>query len=223
MRYKLTDENGQTYGGCEWGPGVSHFVPGTGGLCSDGWIHVYDSPWVAVMMNPCHADFENPRLWECEVSGSELNDHGLKRGVQQCTTVREIPMPALTTEQRAEIAIRCALRVWANVDFTRWAERWLDGTDRSAAAAWGAARKADWTWAFESTAHAAHAAAGAAWGAAMSAACGGGVLEEAWEEAAKAVWAAALNAEIDIAALIEEVVENDRRAQIIEEEKCVTN
>ena len=84
MRYKLTDENGQTYGGCEWGPGVSHSAPGTGGLCSDGWIHVYDSPWVAAMINPCHADFENPRLWECEVSGNELNDIRDAKLVLEC-------------------------------------------------------------------------------------------------------------------------------------------
>jgi len=192
MRYKLTDENGKTHGGCEWGPGVSHSAPGTGELCSTGWIHVYDSPCVAVMMNPCHADFENPRLWECEVSGKELDDHGLKRGVQKCMTVREIPVPVLTMEQRVEIAIRCALRVWANVDFTRWAERWLNVIDRSAAAAWGAARETGWEASWETT-------------------CG--EISEA----------AALNAEIDVAAVIEEVVENDRNAQIIEEGKCVTN
>ena len=107
-------------------------------------------------------------------------------------TVREIPMPALTTEQRVKIAIRCALRVWANVDFTRWAERWLNVIDRSAAAAWGAARETGWEASWETT-------------------CG--EISEA----------AALNAEIDVAAVIEEVVENDRNAQIIEEGKCVTN
>jgi len=223
MRYKLTDENGQTYGGYEWGPGVSHSAPGTGELCSDGWIYVYDSPCVAVMMNPCHADFENPRLWECEVSGKELDDHGLKRGVQKCMTVQEIPVPVLTTEQRVEIAIRCALRVWSNVDFTRWAERWLDGTDRSAAAAWAAwmAISEETIWLDTS---ALEVAVGAAWGAT----CCGWVLETAaskavWAAASKAVWAAALNAEIDITAVIEGVVENDRNAQIIEEGKCVTN
>ena len=189
MRYKLTDENGKTYGGCEWGPGVSHSAPGTGELCSDGWIHVYDSPCVAVMMNPCHADFENPRLWECEVSGNELNDHGLKRGVQKCMTVREIPMPVLTTEQRVEIVIQCALydcktRYFTSDNFIRWAEWWLDGTDRSAAAAWGAAKEAGWEASWE-----------AAWGAAM---------ETGWEASWEVTWraiseAAALEAEANAA------------------------
>jgi len=255
MRYKLTDENGKTYRGCEWGPGVSHSASGTGELCSTGWIHVYDSPWVAVMMNSYYADFENPRLWECEVSGNELNDHGLKRGVQKCMTVREIPMPVLTTEQRVEIAIRCALHGCTDDSFTRWAERWLDGTNRSIDMAWAA-----WTVMSEKTigsdTSAVQAAAEAAWGAAKEAACCGGVLEAVgdtalsaeleaawmvmsektigsdtlavqaaveaaretvWTAASKAVWAAALNAEIDIAAVIEEVIGDDRNAQIIEE------
>ena len=106
---------------------------------------------------------------------------------------RNAQMPVLTMEQRVEIAIQCALhdckdRYFTSDNFTRWAERWLDGTDRSAAAAaWAAAR------------------------------------ETVWTAASKAVWAAALNAEIDITAVIEEVVENDRNAQIIEEGKCITN
>jgi len=210
MRYKLTDENGKTYGGCEWEPGVSHSAPGTGELCSDGWIHVYDSPCVAVMMNPCHADFENPRLWECEVSGKELDDHGLKRGVQKCMMVREIPVPVLTTEQWVESVIRCALRVWSNVDFTRWAERWLDGTDRSAAAAWAAAREATWKAAWGAILEAAvlESEATAAWAAVRdvcattgwhAAACKSALAaceaasEAVWTAAAKATWMVASN------------------------------
>jgi len=207
MRYKLTDENGKTYGGYEWGPGVSHSAPGTGELCSTGWIHVYDSPWVAVMMNSYYADFENPRLWECEVSGNELNDHGLKRGVRQCMTVREIPMPVLTTEQRVEIAIRCALHGCTDDSFTRWAERWLDGTNRSIDMAWAA-----WTVMSEKTIGSDTLAVQAAVEAAR---------ETVWTAASKAVWAAALNAEIDIAAVNEEVIGDDRNAQIIEEGNAV--
>ena len=149
-------------------------------------------------------------------------------------TVREIPVPVLTTAQRVEIAIRCALRIWANVDYTRWAERWLDGTDRSINTAWAAwmAISEETIWLDTS---AVKAAVGAAWGAAREAACCGEVLEaagdtawreilkEVWAAASKAVWAAVLNAKIDITAVIEEVVGDDRNAQIIEEGKCVTN
>ena len=36
--YKLTDEHGQTYGGTQWGEGVSHKAkPGDGPLCSEHW------------------------------------------------------------------------------------------------------------------------------------------------------------------------------------------
>jgi len=192
------------------------------------------------MMNPCHADFENPRLWECEVSGLELNDYGLKRIVQQCTTVREMSVPALTTEQRVEIAIRCVLHGCTDDNFSRWAERWLDGTDRSADAALAIVTEAVSKAVSEKTiggmeAATAHAAAEVAWGAARAAACVGAALEAAcvgalgassksvWAAASNAVCVVASNAEIDIAAVIEGVVENDRNAQIIEEEKCVTN
>jgi len=134
---------------------------------------------------------------------------------------RNAQMPVLTMEQRVEIAIQCALhdckdRYFTSDNFTRWAERWLDGTDRSAAAAaWSAARETGWEASWD-----------AAWGAISEAAGDTAwreILETVWTAASKAVWAAALNAEIDITAVIEEVVENDRNAQIIEEGKCVTN
>ena len=90
-------------------------------------------------------------------------------------TVREIPMPVLTTEQRVEIAIQCALydckkRYFTSDNFIQWAERWLDGTDRSAAAAWGAAREASWE---------------ASWDAAWAAA-----RETGWEVTWEATWGA---------------------------------
>jgi hypothetical protein len=35
-------------------------------LCGPGWLHAYESPLVAAFMNPIHADFRKPRLFEAE-------------------------------------------------------------------------------------------------------------------------------------------------------------
>ena len=111
--FKLTDENGQTHGQTQWGPGATHSGTGKGApLCGPGWIHFYDDPLLAVFLNPIHAGFSNPRLWECEVSGEIRNDQGLKFGAQTLTTLREItPVPEVTLEHRVRFAIFCALEV----------------------------------------------------------------------------------------------------------------
>jgi hypothetical protein len=88
--YKLTDENNQTRGGTQWGPGICHTAIGDGEeLCSDGWIHFYTNPLIAILMNPVHANFLNSRLWECETSGAELHVP-LKSGCKTLKTVKEI-------------------------------------------------------------------------------------------------------------------------------------
>ena len=66
--YKLTDGDGQTMSGTQWGPGVSHSGTGEGELCGPGWIHAYEHPLIAVLLNPIHANIQNPRLWEAEES-----------------------------------------------------------------------------------------------------------------------------------------------------------
>ncbi|MGA7524525.1 MAG: hypothetical protein WBW84_18890, partial [Acidobacteriaceae bacterium] len=142
--YKLTDENGQTMGHTQWAPGVTHTAPGTGDLCSSGWIHTYSHPLLAVLLNPVHADFIRPKLWECEVSGASKDDCGLKQGWESVTTVREIPLPVVSVEQRVRFAILCAKEVYQEPEFILWADRWLTGEDRSPWAAWAAAASSAW-------------------------------------------------------------------------------
>ena len=144
---KLTDVHGRTCGGTQWGPGVMHEASGTGPLCKAGWIHLYDSALVAAFMNPIHGNFRDPRFWECEWSGATLDDHGLMRGVQICTTVREIPAIVPTTEQSIAFGIYAEQSVTTDAEWRRWAERWLSGEDRtceSARAAEAAALAAEW-------------------------------------------------------------------------------
>ena len=153
--YKLTDEHAQTYGGCQWGENVTHTASGEGELCGPGWIHAYTDPLLAVLLNPIHADFMNPRLWECEGEVGKT-DHGLKVGCTRLTTVREVAAPAVTTEQRVRFAILCAMEVCRDVEFVRWAETWLSNADRTAARA--AAAEAEAAWAAAWAARAARAA-----------------------------------------------------------------
>ena len=140
--YKLTDSCGKTWGGTLWGAGVSHSGTGEGGLCGPGWIHAYEHPLIAVLLNPIHGDFENPRLWEAEGEVG-LRDGQLKCGCKTLTTVREIPLPKITTEMRVRFAILCAKEVCACLAWNAWADKWLSGEDRTQAAAEAAEGRAE--------------------------------------------------------------------------------
>lgn len=128
--YKLTDEHGQTHGGTQWGENVTHTAPGRGDLCGPGWIHAYSDPLLAVLLNPIHAGFEHPRLWECEADVGK-DDHGCELGCTSLTTLRELPLPEVTTEQRVRFAILAAKQVCTDERWLAWAEGWLSGQDRS--------------------------------------------------------------------------------------------
>ena len=198
--YKLTYRDGQTRNDTQWGPGVSHSGTGEGGLCGPGWIHAYEHPLIAVLLNPIHADFKNPRLWEAEGEVG-LRDGHLKCGCKALTTVREIPLPAVTTEMRVRFAIMCAKEVCADLSWNAWADRWLSGEDRTqaaaaaqAAAARAWAASAVWAaavWAAEAAASAAYRSAWAAAEAAARAAARAWAASAAYRSAeAAAVWAA---------------------------------
>ena len=147
--YKLTDEKGRTYGGCQWGEGVTHTVSGEGELCGPGWIHAYTDPLLAVLLNPIHGNFpsDTMHLWECEGEVGKT-DHGLKVGCTACTTVRQLDVPQVTAEQRVRFGLLCAMRVYTDPGWVVWAQGWLSGEDRTesaARAAASAARSAAWS------------------------------------------------------------------------------
>ena len=130
--YKLTDENSQTYTSTKWGPNVSHSTSGEGDLCGEGWLHAYTHPLLAVLLNPIHANFKNPILWEAKgIVGK--SDYGLKIGCKKLTTLRQIEIPTLTAEQRIKFAILCAKSVCEDKVWNAWADKWLDGDGRSKA------------------------------------------------------------------------------------------
>ena len=130
--YKLTDKDDRTYGGCQWGKNVTHKASGKGGLCTSGWIHYYSDPVLALFLDPLHGNFgATAHLWEVEVSGETKDDRGLKFGAMELTTVRRLRKKRITTEHRIRFAILCAQEVCHGKAWNKWADAWLDGTDRT--------------------------------------------------------------------------------------------
>ena len=137
MRVKLTNQAGQTYGGTQWGPDVTHTATGGGlSLCSDGWIHCYRSPLEAVLFNPMGADFANPRAWTIRTHGPTFSDVG-KMGAKTVTTLREVPLPVVTSNARIRWSILVCLAAQDDLPggWEAWADAWLSGDDRSLASA----------------------------------------------------------------------------------------
>jgi len=192
--YKLTDENDQTYGGCQWGKDVTHTADGNGNLCTKHWIHAYSNRYLAVVLNPIHGGFSPMHLWECEAELGK-DDHGLKFGTTKLTTIKRVSIPRMSKAVKVRFAIYCALEVYKDKGFKKWADDWLSGKDRleaAAAAAAEAAGAAEAAWA----AGAAEAAGAAAW-----------ATETAVEAAAEA---AAEAADIDLVTLIKKAIKDER-------------
>ena len=194
--YKLTNQDGTTYGGTQWGPGVTHEAkPGDGELCTDKWIHFYIDPLIAVFMNPIQGGFENPLLWEIDADGDMKDDSGLKCGAKRVTTLHTIPLPTMTMGQCVAASIYIARAVMEAMSVTipaweAWGDGWLSGANRTESAAWSAA------WSAESAAwSAASAAWSAAWSAANAARNAAWSAESAARSTANAAWSAARSAE----------------------------
>lgn len=133
MRYKLTTQDMKTrpgkYNEVTWV--VGEWVTADGdtacGLCSAAYIHWYTDPLLAIMLNPAHADIENPRLWECETGGQEVLDYGLKGGSRSLRLLREIPVPIITTRQRVHFAILCVRAICKDRVWNELADLFLNG------------------------------------------------------------------------------------------------
>jgi len=137
MYCKLTNEYNRTRDGftncLQWGVGVTHEASGYGHtLYSDKWIYCYADPLIAVLRD-CQEGRYCPfaHLWECLGEGEHLSD-GLKWGFRRITTLRELPLPKVTAEQRVRWGILCSLEVYKEQRYVQWAQRWLRGTGRKA-------------------------------------------------------------------------------------------
>ena len=201
--YKLTDQNLQTHGGYQWEPGVARETDGRGNLCGPGWLHYYHDPLLSALLNPIHADIADPVLWEAEAEGLHRDDRGLKGGCTRLTLLRRIELPQITTEQRIRFGILCAKVICDNPAWNAWADRWLDGSDRSVETAWEAWAAANATADAAADAAAAEAAAEAA--ALAARAVAQATAWAAWE-AARTAEAAAESTLLDLRAIAHEAL-----------------
>jgi hypothetical protein len=133
--YKITNSEDQTRSMCQWGEGVTVKTSGIGGMCGKGFTHWYTDPRLAVIFNPIHGNFnlETAHLWEGE--GEIIETDGLKVGCIEATTIKRVDFPIISTEQKVKFAILCALEVYNEEKFVRWAHNWLDNIDRTEATA----------------------------------------------------------------------------------------
>lgn len=120
--YKIINNNRRRACGLTWGPGVTHRLP-HGHL-----FDVYRSPLLAALMNPAHEEFDSMHLWEAD--GEVVNSTGYSIGVNSLTTIREVPLPEVTTTQRVAFAILAVRAAASKIDWCRWADGWISGYRR---------------------------------------------------------------------------------------------
>ncbi len=143
MYYKLTDQDLQTYEGFQWELGKWYKIDKASrghDLCSKSWFHCYDDSLLAVLFNPIHARIADPLLFQCNVRGTKLADSGVKFGFTQMRLVTELELPEIGLTQRIAFGILCAKQVCEDKGWNRWADAWLDGSDRTKESAEAAAR-----------------------------------------------------------------------------------
>jgi hypothetical protein len=134
--YKITDEDGRTRVNTQWGENITHRAKEKGKtLCSNQVMHAYTDPYMAVFFNPIGGNYDDKTMLLWEAKGRVIAKAVDKVGCKQLTTIRQVKKPIITTEQRVEIAIRCAVQVYKNTKFIKWANGWLSNKDRTVAAA----------------------------------------------------------------------------------------
>jgi len=196
--YKFTTQDYKTrkgeYNETLWGENIEHNASGIGELCSNGWIHAYLSPELAVILNPTHANIEKPILWESEGDIGK-SDNQLKVGCTRLKTIRIIKTPKITTNQRVAFSILCAKSVCKDIAWNKWADAWLNNINRDTCADYAAASAAAYA-----AAHADYAAT------AYSAAYAAAYAAHAAHAAAAAATATATAANINLAALAKQAL-----------------
>ena len=142
LLYKLTDQDGCTLNGTQWGENVTHHAADTSGgpLCTASWIHAHENPLIGGFMNPIQGQFDDPILWEAEGQVG-IREGQLKCGCRSLTTIRQIPLEQPSVDQAVAFGILSAMAVIDRADkfgwdeekgWKTWAEKWLSGIDRSA-------------------------------------------------------------------------------------------
>jgi len=135
--YKWTKSNGRTYDYTQWKKGKTHKArPNISKpLCSEYWIHAYQSIVLAVLFDCWHANYRhnllhgNGLLWLAK--GHVSKSDGIKIGTKKCTLVKLIEEPRFTCKQ----ILAAVLSVFSLRDLPDYASQpirqWLEGKERN--------------------------------------------------------------------------------------------
>ncbi|MHB8084252.1 MAG: putative immunity protein [Dehalococcoidia bacterium] len=111
--FKLTDQDGYTRRGEEgetkWTPGFAFTQKPCDNprLCSSDVVHAYTNANLAFLLNPDHANLQNPQLWEAE-GEIVVNDWG-KVGCFQLTTLKKKDTPVWVKRCANDVQVRFAI------------------------------------------------------------------------------------------------------------------
>jgi len=113
--YKLTDQDCKTRSRMLWGENVTHFIEPSNNpqLCTKGLIHAYQNLNLAYLLNPIHANYNNPIAWLAE-GEIVVKDWG-KIGTFKLTTIRQVKPSWVGSPKEQDVrimfAIKCAKAV----------------------------------------------------------------------------------------------------------------
>jgi len=107
--YKLTTEaDASVKGDMEWGPAVTNSIdpgiPETQPLCTDAWVHVYESEAMVHFLNPAHLNLETYHVWEATGTIAKSKNQVI-HGVRELTTNSEVALTFPTPLQRQKFAV----------------------------------------------------------------------------------------------------------------------
>jgi hypothetical protein len=106
LLYKFVSDEFKTKNATRWAVGVKNEAQGLGNaLCTDGVLHGYEHPLLAVFLKSQHVEDEFKILIEVDSSEIVARD-GLKVGSKRQQMIRQIDAPDITVKQRIEIAKR---------------------------------------------------------------------------------------------------------------------
>lgn len=131
-KYILADSANHTRQGSRILPGHSTFSSQTpNNIVAQNASEIGASPLVAIMLNPWHAQLGKAKMLELHFAAISIDtsDPTIRMNV------REVAVPETTTDQKIIFALMVISAVFKNDQFNEWAEKWINGSDRSAESA----------------------------------------------------------------------------------------
>lgn len=90
---------------------------------NDGFFY-YNTPELAILLNPVYTKIKNPKLWECRVKGKRISNNliGTCSGI---TILKEIPKPEFKSRQLVEICYKLVNEIFECMKFDEKQDKFL--------------------------------------------------------------------------------------------------